>query len=312
MLPVTTALLVDEVGPEQDLDHVHDVLGPLPGRGHAHEGLVRVGHRRVRDPQVAMADRHIHRLADHVRARMQARRLVCELVEVVEVGDRSVAALVLEVADERRAGHGHEDGRVAAELDRLLRVARVQLDAPRHGLQAFLDHLARDAHALAVDLGAGLAPVLQCNRVAEIDAGGLEDPHRGVVDALHALGVDDLDGRHVALQPGQHRLPLVGPRLPARAASPTPAASDLDVVAHYRSPRHCRRATAATAARPASVYMLYTKTATASWEYPRGISSKPEISSARESNSCRSDSSAPAGSRGAWSPARPDRAIRSS
>ena len=82
---------------------------------------------------------------------------VGELHEVAEVLDRPVAAPVVEVADERRAVGGREDRVAAADLDVVGRVARdLRERRRRRRLDDAAAQAAREAHALAVDVGAGV------------------------------------------------------------------------------------------------------------------------------------------------------------
>ena len=68
---------------------------------------------------------HVDRLAHRATGVVQVRVQVRQLDEVLEVGERRVAAAVVEVVDERRAVVGREHGGVAADLHRVGRVAGV-------------------------------------------------------------------------------------------------------------------------------------------------------------------------------------------
>ena len=112
-----------------------------------------------------------------------------ELHEVLEVGERGVAAAVVEVVGERRAVVGREHGGVAADLHVVLRVAGVLgVRRRRRGLHDLAAHAAREAHAVAVDVGAGVAEALERRRVvADLDADLLEDRVGVVLDDLEPL-----------------------------------------------------------------------------------------------------------------------------
>ena len=228
-------LLVDEVRAEHQLGHAHRVGGAL-GRGHRpHERLVGVLDRAVGDVQVALGDRDVDRLADHRAGVVHRRRQVGELVELVQVGERAVAALVVEVVDERRAVGRRERDLVAADLGAALGVARVHGEAARVLRDQVHEQLAGDAHPVALDLGAGVAPHPDRLVVAEVDPDLLQDLERGLVDQLEALVVEDLVHRDGALQHRQPAEPRRGPRLPARGPA---AAAPLTRCGRHRLP-HC-------------------------------------------------------------------------
>ena len=86
---------------------------------------------RVDHVVVPLVDRQVDGLADGAARVVQERRHVRELDEVAKVLDRPVAAPVVEVAHERRAVGGREDGVRAADLDVVRRVARHLREARR-------------------------------------------------------------------------------------------------------------------------------------------------------------------------------------
>jgi hypothetical protein len=136
---------------------------------------------------------------------------------------------VLQIAHERAAVAGHEHGVVAADLDAAVAVARVLGELARG---VVLDQLAREpvrhAHALAVDLGPGIAPQLQRLRVvAEIDADLLEHRVRVGLDRAERFLREGLVTGHPA---GHVRCLARGSgaaarRLPGGATAATPASS---------------------------------------------------------------------------------------
>ena len=152
-------VLVDELLAEQDARHPQRVLGAL-GRGHRpHERLVGVLDRAVGDVQVALGDRDVDRLADHRPGVVHRRRHVGELVELVEVLQRAVAPLVVEVVDEGRAVSRRERDLVAADLGIALGIARVHGEARSGSSRPAPSAAARGMRTRKrCDLGAGVAP----------------------------------------------------------------------------------------------------------------------------------------------------------
>ena len=149
---------------------------------------------------MALGDRDVDRLADHRASVVDRRRQVRELMEPVQVGERAVAALVFEIVHERRAVRGRECHLLAADLRAALGVARVHHKTARVPRDQIHEQLAGDAHAIALDLGAGIPPHPDRLVVPEIDPDLLEDVERGAVDQLQALGVQDLVHRDGTLQ----------------------------------------------------------------------------------------------------------------
>ena len=80
---------------------------------------------RIDDVEMALRHRHVHRLADHAAGMVQLRRHVGELDEILQVFQRAVAALVLEVAHEGRAVGRREHGVAPADHDVALGIARM-------------------------------------------------------------------------------------------------------------------------------------------------------------------------------------------
>ena len=224
------------VGPERDAGHLHGVAGAFRRGDRAHERLVAVADVAVDHVEVALVDRHVDRLTDRPAAVVEVRRLVGQLHEVAEVLDRAVAPAAVEVAHERRAVVRREDRVRAADLDAVRLVAgelgelarRARLDDPAA-------HAAREADALAVDVGAGLADQAQGVRVAtELDPDLLEDRVGVVLDERQALLVEHLERGE---GPGQERGPL-HVRVQPRGASSVPAtaASGRRRLGHRSSP----------------------------------------------------------------------------
>ena len=72
-----------------------------------------------------LADRVIIRFDDVMGRGMQRRQHVAELVEHRQIVQRRVAAHIVQIAQERRAGHRHEDRVFTAQPHVLFRIARV-------------------------------------------------------------------------------------------------------------------------------------------------------------------------------------------
>ena len=209
-----------EVVAERDPRHRHRVLGPLPGGGRAHERLVRVPEQAVHDVQVAFRHRDVHRLADDAAGEVHGRRQVRKLVERVQVVERAVAAAVVEVEHERRAVGRHEHHATPAHGDAALGVAGGEGERLRRLRDQLHEQRPVDAHPVTVDVGPRLLPVRDRLVVAEVDADLLQDPHRGVVDALDALLVQHLVVRKRKLERRQHRRRRPDPRpVPGGAAA---------------------------------------------------------------------------------------------
>ena len=225
---------LEVVGPEREARHLDGVAGPLRRRHRAHERLVAVADVRIDHVEVALVDRHVDRFADRPAAVMQMRRQVGQLHEVAEVLDRAVAPAVVQVAHERRAVVRGEDRRVAADPDVVRLVPGVLDELARRGcLDDLAAHPAREAHALALDVGSAVAQDAErLGVVAELDADLLEDRVGVVLDGREALLVENLERLE---RPREERRPLdVGVEpggLAGRAAAASPA---VGVVGHVR------------------------------------------------------------------------------
>ena len=190
--------------PEEDRAHVHHVLGILRARRHAHEGLVRVFHRGIGDAQVTLADRVIVRFHDVMRAGMQRRAHVAELVEHGEVVERGVAAHVVKVTQVGRARHRHEDRVPPAKPHVMGRVARVVGEVGRDRRDQVPHKPPVKMHPITTHIGPGPFPVRKRDLVAEDDAHVFEDVHRGSVDKVDFLLVHHLAAGKRVDQARQH------------------------------------------------------------------------------------------------------------
>src|SRR5690606_3058193 len=145
----------DEVGAEDDLGHVHRVLGPFRGGDRAHERLVTEGEVGVDHVEVPLGDGQVDRLAQRPSGVVEGGGHVGELGEVAEVLDRGVPPAAVQVAHERAAVGGGEDHMGVADLHAPLRVAGV-LGVPGRGgrLDDLAAHPFGETHPGAVDVGA--------------------------------------------------------------------------------------------------------------------------------------------------------------
>ena len=155
------AILVDEIGTEQDPAHVDCVLRPLGCGDRPHEGLVRQAHMGMHHVEVALVDRDVHRLADRAARVVHGRREIGHFDEILEVLNGRVAPLALPVADEGRPVDRSKDRRLAADLHGTLGIARVLGEDGRCGLQQRPAKPLGKMHPLTADIGTGVAPQLQ-------------------------------------------------------------------------------------------------------------------------------------------------------
>ena len=130
---------------------------------------------------------------------VQPRRVVRQLDEVLEVGERAVAAPTGQIADERRAVRRRQHHVVAADLHRLRRVARQLGELARRG-RAQRPHVTGvEVNGDAVDRGAGVAEQLQrLGVVADLDAHLGEHPVGLGLDQRQALLAEQLVRRDLA------------------------------------------------------------------------------------------------------------------
>ena len=111
--------------------------------------------------QVPVADRHVHRLHDVMRDRMQRGLHLRELVEHRQIVERRQAAHPLEILEIGRPGHRHEDRPPAPEGHGLGRVAGMERDLGGNGRDEVAHETAVEMHPLAAHIRARRAPVRQ-------------------------------------------------------------------------------------------------------------------------------------------------------
>ncbi len=147
---------------------------------------------------MAVRDRHVDRLDDRPAGDVHGRRHVVELLQCVQIVERRVTPLAVEVAHERGAVGRRHHGMAVADRDRALGIARVVHVRRRDLADQFEQFVAAETHEIAVDLGAGPAPQLERLGILELDADLLDHAHREVVDPLDALAVGDFHQRDAA------------------------------------------------------------------------------------------------------------------
>jgi hypothetical protein len=176
--------------------------------------------------EMALVDRDVGRLADRAAGMVQIFRQIGDADEVAEILHRRVAPAAVEVAHEGRAVDRGEHGLVSADLHRLLGVARMLGEAGGRGGAKLAGESAGDAHALALDIGAGVLPALQRRGVLrEGDADLLEHGLGVLLDDRERLLVEDVEDGQVPRQHSRRLDPMRRALRPPRgpAAAPAPA-----------------------------------------------------------------------------------------
>ena len=178
--------------------------------------------------------RQFHRRHHLVADDVDGVEVVRQPDEVLVVGKVALAAAVDAVMHIGRTGDQPEDQRIAAEMDLLVRIAAGQREGgwnrpQRLSHQAFVDP---DGLVLAVDDGAGGGEQVHHPLAHDADAEFRQDAHRGVVQPLHPLFVEELHRRVGVFDmlPGQLR------DAAAAAFEPRPAAPAAPVLRHRSLP----------------------------------------------------------------------------
>ena len=178
--------------------------------------------------EVALVHGDVGGLADRAAGMVQPFRHVAELHELAEILHRRIAPPAGRVAHEGGAVDRRADQVAPADQHRFLGVAGRLGELAGRGGAELARKPAGDAHALALDLGAGLAPQLQRPGVVDEIHPDLGQHRFGVgLDGLQRLGVQHLEIGNVALdilcgldaQRAAFRPPC---RTAARAARPAP------------------------------------------------------------------------------------------
>ena len=198
------AVLVDEVGAEQQAAHGDRILRALLGRDRPHVGLVGILHVGVDHVQMALVYRHVGRLADRAAGVVQPGAGIRQLDEVLKVRQCAVAPAAVEVHHERRTIGRREHHAVAADLHRPRRVAGVLGELAWRGLEDLAQMPGLETHAHAVHLCAGLSE----HRQAVVVVADVQ-PHLGQdavgrrLDLQQALFTHDVVGGYGARDVGR-------------------------------------------------------------------------------------------------------------
>lgn len=106
---------------------------------------------------------------------MQRRRHECQLVEIVQILELAVSAVVVEVANIRRAIHRYENGILAADADRALGIARVEGEFRWHLGDQSHQQVPVDPDAGVLYIGPGCLPHFNGFVVAKLAAHLFQD-----------------------------------------------------------------------------------------------------------------------------------------
>ena len=192
-------MLGNKIGAEQDLAHLHRIDRARFLGDRSHERFVRPAHMRVQHVEMALVDRDIGRLADRAAGMVQPFRHVGQFHELLEIGHGGVAPPAFVVAHEGRAIDRGQHQVAPADLDIAVAVAGDLGVLRGRGGAELAGQAAGDAHPLAGDIGAGLAPARQGGRVVdEVDADFLQHRLGIVFDDLDRLRGEDLEIGDVA------------------------------------------------------------------------------------------------------------------
>ena len=196
------------VSAARDRHHRDAVERPAPADRRDMERLV--GQRQIGEVGVEMARirRHFDRRADLVAEHVDAIEMLRQPDEVLVVAQVSGAPPALHVVHVGRPGDEREVDRVAAEMDRVDRVARGQRVGRRRGLQRLGHQPAVEPHGLrrVIDLGACLLEQRQRARAHRLDAEIFQNVQRGLVDRLDLVGREHRHRRIGIAHPTQRQL----------------------------------------------------------------------------------------------------------
>jgi len=190
---------------------------------------------RVNHVEVALVDRDIGRFADGAARMVQPGARLGELDQVLEVRQRAVATALVHVHDERRAVGRSEHHRIAADDDRIGRIARMLGKLLWRCFEDFVDHAGFELNipGAAGDRGhvrAGAGEQLYRFRViTELDADFGKNGIGGLLDLEQTFFVQKFVGGNPARDIRHHKV-LVGLRsaLTRRApgSAPLPLVTD--------------------------------------------------------------------------------------
>ena len=149
---------------------------------------------------VALIHRQVDGLAHCATRVVQIGARIGELHEVFEIGNRAIAPSAIEIADKGRAIGGRKDHRIAADLHRAGRIARMlDIFAGRALLDQSPTHAAREAHPLPIHIGARRLPDFEAFRIVFEVEPDLQQHRIGIVfNQRQALLVQHLIDRRLA------------------------------------------------------------------------------------------------------------------
>ena len=159
----------------------------------------------VHHVEMALVDRHVHRLAQGAAGMVHGRRHVGELHEIAEILDGGIAAPPVQVVHEGRPVDRREHRRAVADLHVARRVAGVLDEGGRRARQQAAGQPLRQVERFAVggDVGARLLPQGDYFRVVgDADADLLHDGLGIGLDDLEALFGEHVEDRDAALDIG--------------------------------------------------------------------------------------------------------------
>ena len=193
--------LLDARFAEDHARHRDRVGRVRPRRDRAHERLVGEREQRVDHVEVPRVERLVVRLADRPARRVELRERLSEPDEVLEVLVRRLAALEAPPR-ERTAVDGAERHVPPADVQRAIRVARLQVELARRLRDLLDDPVWVEPHELPVDVLTGIAQGVDRLVVQEVDAELAHDPAPAAVELLHRRVVEDLVPRELVDQQG--------------------------------------------------------------------------------------------------------------
>ena len=193
-------VLVDELGAEHDLRHVHGILRPTRFRHRTHEGFIRQFEVAVHHIEVSFVHWDIDRLTDGAAGMMQRRTEIRQTDKVLKVGKCGVTPALVKIMHKRGAIGRHQDTMVAPNAYAALRVAcELRVFVRCAGIDDRPAHAFREANPFPVDLGTRLFEAGQgVGIIAKINT-GLREKRFGVgFDQLKQLFAGEFVGRYPA------------------------------------------------------------------------------------------------------------------
>ena len=153
---------------------------------------------------MALADRVIIGFNDMVRRGMQGRHHVGQFVEHRQIIQHRVAAHVIKIAQEWRAGHRHKDGMFTAQPDVISGVARVIGEIRRDRGNQVAHQTPVKIDQFALYFGTSTFPVGQRDLVPELNSDVFQDVHRGRVDARDLTAIHHFADRDITRETRKH------------------------------------------------------------------------------------------------------------